>query len=265
MDLGKNLENAFNYAKQMVTDAGRWIILIILNIIPIVNFIALGYFARVIKETPSSGTPPKLERYGDMWVQGLKIVVALLIYMIVPLIIFGVGIAALVASGIGLGMLPWMPGMGPSAMAWPVWIGIAGLFIVVGIIVAFLVAIIATIGIAHMIKQDRFSKAFAFGEITGIVKRVGWGSYILWLIVIFVISLVFGAIGNIPWIGWLITLILTPPFGVFVSRSLGLVYEGYEHTEVQAVTVTGEVKYCIQCGSSMPKQGEYCPKCGAKQ
>ncbi|MEM3462728.1 MAG: DUF4013 domain-containing protein, partial [Candidatus Bathyarchaeia archaeon] len=82
----------------------------------------------------------------------------------------------------------------------------------------------AAMGIAHMIRTGRFVKAFAFGEIIGIIGKVGWGNYIIWLIVMFAIALIFSAIGGIPWIGWLISLILMPPFLAFASRSLGLVY-----------------------------------------
>jgi hypothetical protein len=59
LDLGKNLEDAFDFTKKMSEDAGRWIILIILSIIPIVNFITVGYAAKVIKDTPNSSTPPR--------------------------------------------------------------------------------------------------------------------------------------------------------------------------------------------------------------
>jgi hypothetical protein len=130
----------------------------------------------------------------------------------------------------------------------------------------FLIAIIATMGIVHMIKNDQFGKAFAFKEITETIGRVGWGKYILWLIIIFVIGAIFGAIGNIPWIGWLISLILTPPYVVFISRSAGLIYEGYGPMKTETrPSDTGAFKYCIQCGTSMPMEGEFCPKCGAKQ
>ncbi len=221
MDLGNNLQNAFDFAKKMTEDAGRWIILIILSVIPIVNFITIGYASKVIKETPGSKKPPKLERYVELWVQGLKILVALIIYMIIPIIIFGLGAAALWKAIIG-GIF----GMGPQRAGWAVWpmVGLAGLAFIVGIIVTFLIAIIAVMGITHMIKNDRFGKAFALKEITEIIGRIGWGDYILWLIVIFIMNLIYGAIGRIPLIGWLITLILIPPYVVFISRSVGLTY-----------------------------------------
>jgi len=222
LDLGKNFQNAFDFAKRMTEDAGKWIILIILSVIPIINFVTIGYASKVIKESPASRRPPKLEKYVELWVQGLKVIVALIIYMIIPLIIFGLGAAAFLGALMGAGLF----GMGSGKSAWAAWpmAGLAGVAIIIGVIVTFLIAIVAVMGIAHMIKKNQFGKAFAFKEITNIIGRIGWGNYILWLIVLFVINLIYGAIGRIPWIGWIITLVLIPPYVVFISRSIGITY-----------------------------------------
>lgn len=222
MDLGKNIQSAFDFAKKMTEDVGRWIVLLIISIIPIVNLITIGYAARVVKGTPSSKSPPKLEGYGDLWISGLKVLIAEIIYMIIPAIILMLGAAAfwgsLMAGGPG--------GFGPGEHGWAMlpMAGLAGIMTIIGIIVAFLIAIIAFMGIAHMIKTDKFGKAFAFGEIFDIIKKIGWGDYIIWLIVIFIIFIIYGAIGNIPVIGWLIAAVLAPAFVVFIARSIGITY-----------------------------------------
>ena len=222
MDLGKNLQNAFDFAKEMTVDAGRWIILIILSVIPIVNLITLGYASKVIKESPNPRTPPKLEKYVELWIQGLKVIVALIIYMIIPLIIFGLGAGAFFGALMGAGIFGTVSG-GAGWLSWPL-AGLAGLAFIIGVIVTFLITIFAVMGITHMIKKDQFGKAFAFKEIIGIIGKIGWGDYILWLIVIFVINLIYGAIGGIPWMGWIITTVLIPPYAVFISRSIGITY-----------------------------------------
>jgi len=63
----------------MFTDIGRLILLIVLNIVPIVNFIVVGYAVKVVRETPSSNEPPALRGYVEMWIQGLKVTVAAII------------------------------------------------------------------------------------------------------------------------------------------------------------------------------------------
>ncbi|MEM4246345.1 MAG: DUF4013 domain-containing protein [Candidatus Bathyarchaeia archaeon] len=268
MDLGENLQNAWNYTRQMTADLGRWIILIILGVIPIVNFILIGYMGRVVKEAPNGDSPPRLERYGELWVKGLKIFLAFLVYMLVPLIIVAVGVIAFIAPLSGLaGAAPWGRRFTPGYTWWPMGLmgGVGGGLILIGVIVAIALAVIAVIGIVHMVKSDQFVKAFAFGEIIEIIRKIGYGKYILWLIVVIVIHVVYGAIGNIPGIGWLITLVLNPPFLVFISRSMGLVYEEHRQTVRAPQQLGGEPNYCIQCGSPLPSGSLFCPKCGAKQ
>jgi len=85
--------------------------------------------------------------------------------------------------------------------------------------------IILAAGIAHMIKTDKFGKAFAFGEIFRIVGKVGWLKYLAWVILVAIISAIIGAVvGSIPYVGWVISAIIGPPVVVFFFRSLGLLY-----------------------------------------
>ncbi|MEM1518508.1 MAG: hypothetical protein QW789_05260, partial [Nitrososphaerota archaeon] len=66
MRLEENLRESFDYTSKLFKDIGRLAILIVLNIIPIVNFIVSGYFAKVIRESPKSNAPPPLEKYGEL-------------------------------------------------------------------------------------------------------------------------------------------------------------------------------------------------------
>ena len=212
MKLDKNLTDSINYAKILFTDLGRLLILIILDIIPIVNLIVVGYLSRVVKEPPDSKELPPLENYLDLWVQGLKIVVVAIIYMIIPIILIVPFVFLMVSS--------WMAFPGMPVVGWFVAIPM----LIIGLLLAFFFAIILAMAIVNMVRKDSFGKAFAIGEILGIIGRVGWGTYILWLIVLFVCAIVVGAIGSIPAIGWILSFIIGPIFGVFVARSASLTY-----------------------------------------
>lgn len=263
MDLGENLSNSLEYAKKMAKDAGRWIILIVLGIIPIVNWMVIGYWAKAVRETPASDEPPRLEGYGSMWIQGLKIIIAGVIYMIIPI--------ALIAIGAVIAFPRRMIVRGPmtALTPWPFLSGLALIMFIAAIVAAFLIGIVGVMGIVHMVKQDKFTKAFAIGEILDMIGKIGWGSYILWLIIIFVISMIYGAIGGVPYIGWLISLVVSPLFLVFIARSAALTYEAAGEAApipVKPVEIPTETyKFCIECGARIPAAAEYCPKCGAKQ
>jgi len=115
-----------------------------------------------------------------------------------------------------------------------------------------------------------FGKAFAVSEILQIIGKIGWGKYIIWLIVTSVISLAVGALSSIPLIGWILSLIVSPVLGVFAMRSAALIYnEAVPTTEAPPapppVGVTSTVKFCAHCGARMPADATFCPNCGARQ
>jgi hypothetical protein len=254
MNLGGNLADSFEYAKKLFSDIGRIIILIVLSIIPIVDFIVIGYEARVLKESPGTGTPPKLENYGELFVGGAKVFFATLIYLLIPLILIVVGGAGTFAGLLSL--------QGPM-VAPAVLIGGTGLVVLlVGIILAILLLIILAVGVAHMIKTGKFGRAFAFGEIFHVIRGVGWTKYLAWFIVVLVIGAVVSAIGQIPFVGWIISAVISPIFGVFVFRSLGLLYNDGAPAELKAQVpvVTGAA--CTSCGTLLQPHHRFCPNCG---
>jgi len=266
LDLSQIVGNSFEYAKKLFSDLGRLAILIVLDIIPIVNLIVLGYMTRVVKETPISLEPPPLREYGDMFIQGLKVAIAAFLYMLVPLILIILGVGSFIFGAVGMGM--FFPAFGA--------IGVG--LLVVGAILAFAIAIIMAMAIVHMVKNNSFGKAFAVGEILGIIGKIGWGKYILWLIVMFIIAVIVGAVGSIPLIGWLISLIISPIFGVFIARSAGLIYSGAvppvgippppappAYAPPPPAVGAPTVKFCVHCGAQIAAEAVFCPKCGGRQ
>ena len=257
MDTSTIFSDSFKYTRKLFGDLGRLLILIVLDIIPIVNLVVTGYAAEVVRESPASTEPPTLKDYVEMWIQGLKITVAATIWMIAPLILIAVPIALFSASyDFTATVYPGLAAIG------------AGLIFTctICIALALIIAIIMAIGIVHMIKQNRFSKAFAVREIFDIIKCIGWGKYILWLIIIFGIATLIFAIGSIPYAGWLISLIIGPLYTVFIARSALLIYsEGIPAPLTPPSTaLSAETRYCKNCGESLPADASFCPKCGQK-
>jgi hypothetical protein len=223
MKLDVNLTDSIEYTKMLFDDLGRLLILVILDIIPIVNFVVLGYLGNVIKEPGDSKQLPPLENYFDLWMQGLQIFVASIVFMIIPLILAIPFISLVVISSL-ISV--------PALVGW----ALAIVLMIVGALLAFFLAIILAMAMVNMLKKDSFGKAFAFGEIFDIIGKVGWGTYILWLLVIFICAIIVAAIGGIPIIGWILSLLIAPIFGVFVARSASLVYSEVTATEETEAT-----------------------------
>ena len=224
MKLDVNLTESIDYTKMLFADLGRLLILVILDIIPIVNFVVLGYLGNVIKEPRDSKQLPPLDNYFELWIQGLKIFVASIVFMIIPLI--------LTIPFIFLVALSWISIPFLATVGW----FLAIVLVIGGVLLAFFLAIILVMAIVNMLKKDSFSKAFAFGEIFDVIGEVGWGTYILWLLIIFVCSIIVAGIGAIPVIGWILSLLIAPIFGVFVARSASLVYSEATATEETEAT-----------------------------
>jgi len=224
MDLSDNLTNSFTFAKKLFSDFGRLVILIVLDLIPIVNLIVTGYASRVLKESPGADSPPKLENYGDLFIGGLKIAVVSIIYMLIPLILIAAGVGSFFAAMATEGGPGFMPGaFKPAYMGLLTGTGIV--LALIGLLIAFVMLILLAAGIAHMIKTEKFGKAFAFSEILNLIGKIGWGKYIAWLILIVILAAIVGAIaGAIPVVGWLLAAIIGPAVTVFYFRSLGLLY-----------------------------------------
>ena len=217
MELNENLNDSVGYTKKLTKDAGNLIILIIINLIPILNFITLGYAWEVIKRTPESQDLPPLRNYVGLWINGLKMVIASIIILIIPIIV-------LIASG-AIFMVSIFGIMGGSDVMGIAAIG-AIVGIVVGIILAFIFGIFLQMALVHMVRNNSFGKAFAFGQVMSKISTIGVSKYLLWFIIIFVLWVILTAIGGIPYgIGYVLAQIIGVFFVVFRARSAALIYQ----------------------------------------
>ena len=191
-----------------------------------------------------------------MFVDGAKVFFASLIYMIIPAALIGAGVGSLMA---GIFMQGQMIGLGAMALG-----GTGVVLVLVGMILAFLFLLMLGVGMAHMIKTGKFGKAFAFGEIFSIIRGIGWGKYIGWAILVVIIAIVLGAItGAIPFVGWIISVVISPILTVFIFRSLGLLYnEGAPPELRNATPFVTQALVCPSCGTPLQPHQKFCPSCG---
>ena len=219
------LGDSVEYAKEAVW--GKWMKWILLVISSIIFPLILGYVMEIYRGPKPA---PELKNWGRLFIDGLKYLVAWIIYMIpviVVIIVFG-GLAFF--SVIQQAAMSGDPDffMTNTELLVPI-IGMffAGLFIAV--ILGLIISLFAYIGVIRMARADRFGEAFNFSGILETIRRIGWGSYILALIILFVVmvvlALVLAIIGSIPWIGWIIYLFLIPLLTIFQARYMVQVYE----------------------------------------
>lgn len=72
-------------------------------------------------------------------------------------------------------------------------------------------------------------EAFNFGAIFAQIGALGWGTWIIAVIVLLIVAAVYGFVigilSAIPLLGWLIVLFLNAAFAIFSARYLAQVYE----------------------------------------
>ena len=210
MDYGTMLGDALDYVKAALLDNYmRWLILIIGTIIfPILA----GYGLRIYR---GARTPPETDDLVGLFVDGIKLFIVQLIWAI-PVIIVGV-----IFMGSSAALL--MSGSDAAAAA-----GAGGLFVggLIMFVVAIIIALFSTISGVRFARTDSFGEAFNFRAILEHIGRIGWGPYVIALVILMVvIGVVNAVLGVIPILGWILTIILAPAFSIFASRYITQIYD----------------------------------------
>ncbi len=224
MDYGSLISGSFNYTKDALWGKwGRWIILIVLSLIQVFTLFLIplynGYIIRVLSGRRPA---PDIDEWGRLFIDGWKWNIISLIYMIPVLLIlayFG-GLAVLSAIGV-------QGATDPEAWAPAVAAALSG--ILLAALVAILISFISLFAVVRFAHTDRFGEAFNFGAIFAHIGRIGWGSWILAVIILILIGVAYGVvislINLIPILGWIINLFLGAAFGIFYARYLAGAYE----------------------------------------
>jgi hypothetical protein len=225
MEYGKMLGDSVEYAREAVW--GRWTRWVLLIVSTIIFPLILGYIMEIYRGTNPA---PELEHWGKLFIDGLKLIAAWIIYMLpvlAVLLVFGGWAFFSAMQQAAMSGDPDYFATNPELLMPLLESFLIGL--VIAVVLAIIISIIAYIGIIRMARKDRFGEAFNFSGIFETIGRIGWGSYILALIVLAVVVMVFAVIlaliMGIPYIGWLIYLILLPLLSIFQARYLAMVYD----------------------------------------
>lgn len=219
------ISNASEYVKTGLIDHWkRWIVLIILSLIQMftINIIPLvsGYLVRVYAQPDDMA--PEIDEYGKLFVDGWKMNIVTILYMIPAIIIalaFGaVGVISALAGLFAEGKMTHIGGL---------MLGSIGLFL--AFLVFLLITLVMNMAYVHFSRSGRLLDAFSIGEITrNISDGIGWGSYIVMWIIVWLLTTVFffiiSGLTMIPILGWLALLALTPLWSVFLAKINGNVY-----------------------------------------
>ena len=182
--IGDNLGKYFGFAKDSLVGKWlNWLLLIIVTVIPIVNFIGIGTYLKIFR-----GQEPKVEGIGKSFIDGLLAFIIAFIYMLIP--------------GIVGALLGFLGAVGSIIAAV---VGFLFLLLLIPALIAF--------------AKGGFGAAFAFGDHFAKIGKIGWVQYILAILVIAVIAAVIGLVcGIIPVIGWILGLVAAPFIAILSAK-----------------------------------------------
>lgn len=258
MDYGKIIDESFGYTKDgLAGNLGTWILLVILALLPaipigiIFAFMVIslmagsapniplfvgalaaacilaailgsfyqGYMVRIYRgEDPL----PAVDGFMELFSDGIRYLVITIIYAIPVLLILLVSMGALILAVLSAG--PDMSNIFALLGG-----AIAGL--ITALVVGFVLTLFHYIGVVRFARMGKIREAFNFAEIRDTISRIGWGPYILAVIILFVIViLVSTVLAFIPFIGPVLQVILAPVLSIFSVRYITLVYGSQENT-----------------------------------
>ncbi len=170
------IENISDSLKYPTRDWRKIITLGIILIIPIVNFIGLGYYLRILKSSLAGlNELPNFHGVGELFIDGIKVLVVSIVYAIIPLIFF---------------TLSMVFGFLTTEISW--------IFLILSIIFTLIISIFVYMGLANMAyNNSEIGAALRYSEILDIITAIGWGNYILWWIVLTLIITIAGFIVGI--------------------------------------------------------------------
>ena len=195
MEYGKMLGDSVEYAREAVW--GKWTRWILLIVSTIIFPLLFGYIMEIYRGTKPA---PELEHWGKLFIDGLKLIVAWIIYMIpviVVVLLFGGWAVFSAIQQITMSGNPDYFTSNPELLMPLIATFLVGLFI--ALILAIIIGIIGYIGIIRMARKERFGEAFNFSGIFETIRTIGWGSYILALIVLALSCWLFGLSLPLSW------------------------------------------------------------------
>ena len=189
-------------------------LLVLLGII--FSFFLSGYMVRIYRGTKPA---PDFTGWTELFVDGIKLAIVWFLWVLPVLIILAVGVALAIAFFVV------SPG---TEMNWTI-LGILLLLVLVEIMVLVCVVLFGILGAVRFARTGSIREGIHASAILATIRTIGWVSYLISLLVIAVACIIYALItavlSVIPYIGWVLVMIVAPFFSIFIARYFTLVYD----------------------------------------
>lgn len=177
------LAESFRFAAALIKDVRKLLTLALLNIIPIVNWIVTGYFVRVVRRNP--GEPLEVRDFGELFKEGFKFFLAVLLLAIVLAIPFWLVALALMSLRVNV------PELLRAANE-----SLSGRLLLTAT-VEFAINLLLGPAIGLYMRRGKISEIFAFGDAWRAVLRFGVADYAFACLVVMALTCPVTALSSI--------------------------------------------------------------------
>jgi hypothetical protein len=175
-----------------------------------------GYMVRIYRGTKPA---PDFNEWGGLFVDGIKLAIVWFLWVLPIFIVLALGAA------IAFGYYVSSPDLAPNMAI----LAIVLLLVLVALILVLFVLLFAILGAIRFSRTGSIREGIRASAILLTIRRMGWVSYIVALIVFAVVGVIYALITTvlslIPYIGWVLVLIIAPFFSIFFARYFTLVYD----------------------------------------
>jgi hypothetical protein len=207
MDYAEMLYDAWRYMRQGVFEnSGRWLRLILAFILLAIPM--NGYLMRIYRGAESA---PEVDQWGRLFIDGLKLMVISIIYMI-PFWLLWFASYWPVVVGVFSGQMSetalaaWQPNL---------------ILVVLMYIVEFVIALLLPVVAIRFARTNRVTEAFNFRAIVDHIARIGWINYIIGVILVGIIIAV--PVMLLVFIFIILGIILAAMTGFSITAILGII------------------------------------------
>jgi hypothetical protein len=175
-----------------------------------------GYMVRIYRGTKPA---PDFNDWGGLLIDGIKLAIVWFLWVLPIFIVLALGAA------IAFGFYVSSPDLAPNMAI----LAIVLLLVLVALILVLFVLLFAILGAIRFSRTGSIREGIRASAILSTIRRMGWVSYIVALIVFAVVGVIYALITTvlslIPYIGWVLVLIIAPFFSIFFARYFTLVYD----------------------------------------
>ncbi|RBQ22390.1 hypothetical protein ALNOE001_21370 [Candidatus Methanobinarius endosymbioticus] len=198
------------------------------------TMLIFGYILSIIRKTINnvSGDVPKID-LATNFVDGLKVLVLYIVYYIIPVVITLIVAYATGAFNYLYQFMMIVANTGSVNAVPQALMANAGANLLIVAVIAMILYIIFTlllwIATVVLAETDSLGAAVHMGNVFKKIGEISWVNYIIWAIILAIITFIIGFVSDlilyIPFLGFILSLLIISPFlEMFKTRALGLIY-----------------------------------------